>query len=101
MHRPSHLQQTRTHSMATSVFLLGPGFLGGAILALLKLERPQLALSVLVRKPEQAEVLRSIGAQPVLGSLDDADLLQAQAAKSDIVRAFFLLPRGGCGADCR
>nr|POE87475.1 hypothetical protein CFP56_30064 [Quercus suber] len=73
--------------MATSnkVFLIGPGFIGGEVIALLHQE--QYAVTALVRRQEQADALRqrynTVGA--VLGSLDDRALIAEQAAAHDIV----------------
>ncbi|KAF9322113.1 hypothetical protein BG003_006958 [Podila horticola] len=42
----------------------------------------------LVRSPEKAEDIRSLGIEPVLGSLDDSQLLEKEAAHTDIILSF-------------
>ncbi|PWN40646.1 NAD(P)-binding protein [Ceraceosorus guamensis] len=68
-----------------TLFLIGPGFIGGTLLLKLKEVRPDLKLSALTRRKEQAEELKSLGIEPVLGSLDDVELIQKNAGASDIV----------------
>jgi nucleoside-diphosphate-sugar epimerase len=68
-----------------SLFLVGPGFIGGSLLVRLKEVRPDLKLSALTRRPEQAQELRDLGIEPITGSLDDADIISEQASQSDII----------------
>lgn len=66
------------------VFITGAaGFIGGSIAA--GLVRAGHQVVGLVRKPEQLEELASIGVTGVVGTLDDRDLLIAQAQAADAV----------------
>lgn len=42
-------------------------------------------ITVLVRSPEKAEKLKTFGVTPVLGSLEDIDLLEDLASKAHVV----------------
>ena len=66
-----------------SVFLIGAGFIGGEILELLIQEGYQ--VSTLVRREAHAAELKALGVTPVLGSLDNQELLSEQTAKHDVV----------------
>lgn len=68
-----------------TLFLVGPGFIGGTLLVKLKQVRPDLHLVALTRRDEQAAELKSLGIEPVRGSVDDADLIAEWAAKADII----------------
>lgn len=68
-----------------NLFLIGPGFIGGTLLVKLKEVRPDLKLSALTRRKEQAAELKALGIEPVIGSLDDVDIIRKHAAASDIV----------------
>ena len=64
------------------VFVTGAaGFIGGSIAA--GLVRAGHQVTGLVRRPEQAEALRRLGIEPVIGDLDDRALLIAQAQAAD------------------
>ncbi|RFP21531.1 NAD-dependent epimerase/dehydratase family protein [Duganella sp. BJB488] len=66
------------------IFVTGAaGFIGGSIAA--GLVRAGHQVVGLVRKPEQLEELASIGVTGVVGTLDDRDLLIAQAQAADAV----------------
>jgi nucleoside-diphosphate-sugar epimerase len=66
------------------VFVTGAGgFIGGTIAAHLVKHGHQ--VSGLVRKPEQEDKLKRLGIEAVTGSLDDRDLLIAQAQAADAV----------------
>ncbi|NVD74184.1 NAD-dependent epimerase/dehydratase family protein [Duganella sp. BJB1802] len=66
------------------IFVTGAaGFIGGSIAA--GLVRAGHQVVGLVRKPEQLEELASIGVTGVVGTLDDRDLLIAQARAADAV----------------
>ncbi|MCO5598828.1 hypothetical protein L7F22_052927 [Adiantum nelumboides] len=68
-----------------NLFLIGPGFIGGSLLVKLKETRPDLNLSALTRREEQAKELQSLGIQPILGGLDDAAIIKKAVEESDIV----------------
>jgi nucleoside-diphosphate-sugar epimerase len=66
------------------VFITGAGgFIGGTIAAHLVKHGHQ--VTGLVRKPDQVDKLKRLGIDTVLGSLDDRDLLIAQAHAADAV----------------
>ncbi len=61
-----------------NVFITGAtGFIGGTIAA--RLLAAGHRVSGLVRNPAQADALAALGIAPVAGTLDDRDLLIAQA----------------------
>lgn len=63
------------------------GYIGGATLAHL-LSSPATAsftYSALVRNKEKASLLKSFGVHPIIGTLDDAAILSAEAQKADVV----------------
>lgn len=68
-------------------FVGGTGYIGGTILDLMLsggyLDRFE--ISALTRRAEDAETMRALGIDPVIGSLDDLALLRAQSSKSSIV----------------
>lgn len=67
-----------------NIFITGAGgFIGGSIAT--GLQRAGHQISGLVRHPEQAEELRKLGITPIFGTLDDRDLLIAQAQAADAV----------------
>lgn len=68
-----------------TLFLIGPGFIGGSLLAKLKEVRPDLKLHALTRRDDQAVELKSLGIEPVRGSVEDADLIVEWSAKADII----------------
>jgi nucleoside-diphosphate-sugar epimerase len=64
------------------IFITGAGgFIGGSIAA--GLARDGHHVRGLVRRAEQADELKQIGVEPVIGSLDDHDLLVREARASD------------------
>jgi len=64
------------------VFVTGAaGFIGGSIAA--GLVRAGHQVTGLVRRPEQADALKRLGVEPVMGDLDDRALLIAQAQAAD------------------
>lgn len=67
------------------LFLVGPGFIGGSLLVRLKEVRPDLKLSALTRRNEQAKELRDLGIEPVIGSLDDDEVIKRHSSQADIV----------------
>jgi nucleoside-diphosphate-sugar epimerase len=67
-----------------NIFITGAnGFIGGSIAA--GLVRAGHHVTGLIRKPEQAAELERLGITPVIGSLDDRELLIAQAQSADAV----------------
>lgn len=65
-----------------NLFVTGAaGFIGGSIAT--GLVKAGHAVTGLVRSAEQAEQLKALGIKPVVGSLDDRDVLVAQAQASD------------------
>ncbi|KAF9916115.1 hypothetical protein BX616_004580 [Lobosporangium transversale] len=73
------------------IFFLGAtGYIGSSIIDLLHQKKTigtKYALHALVRSQEKADRLRSLGIEPVLGSLDDSNLLEQEASKADVVLA--------------
>jgi nucleoside-diphosphate-sugar epimerase len=65
-----------------NVFLVGPGYIGRAILD--QLLAAGYLVTTLVRKPEQAILFENAGVQTVLGNLTNLELLTAQAAQHEI-----------------
>jgi nucleoside-diphosphate-sugar epimerase len=64
------------------VFLTGAGgFIGGSIAA--HLVRNGHQVRGLIRRAEQADELKQLGIEPIIGSLDDRDLLIAEARNAD------------------
>ncbi|KAI5476891.1 NmrA-like domain containing protein [Pseudohyphozyma bogoriensis] len=75
------------HTMAptrTPLFLLGVGLIGGSLLVSL-LETQQYDITALVRREEQAEVLRNMGVKPLLGSLDDDEVIVEATLANDVI----------------
>ncbi|KAH8930444.1 hypothetical protein BT69DRAFT_1327913 [Atractiella rhizophila] len=71
-----------------SLFLLGPGYIGGAILHALLTTSPYkdtFTFSALVRREEQAQKLRELGVRPVFGGLDDTELIASETRASDVI----------------
>ncbi|PSR75142.1 hypothetical protein BD289DRAFT_448068 [Coniella lustricola] len=68
-----------------TLFLIGPGLVGGSLLVKLKQVRPDLALHALTRRDDQAAELRSIGVTPIRGTVTDTALIKDWVAKADIV----------------
>lgn len=65
----------------------GTGYIAGTFLHLM-LSRDYLrefAISALVRRPADAEKMRELGVEPVVGTLDDYELLRAHARRASIV----------------
>ncbi len=67
-----------------NIFITGAsGFIGGSIAA--GLVRAGHRVTGLIRNPEHAAELKRLGIEPVVGTLDDRDLLIAQAKAADAV----------------
>jgi len=75
-------------STKTNIFLTGvTGYIGGSVLDRL-LEHPNVAsfeFTALVRSSEKAAKLKALGVNPVVGSLQDLEILEDLASKADIV----------------
>lgn len=66
------------------LFITGAsGFIGGAVAA--SMARAGHQVRGLIRNPDRADELRRFGIEPVLGTLDDAALLNAEAQAADAV----------------
>lgn len=79
---PSHYHVETTY-LSTNL----EGYIGGSILARL-LVHPDAStfhIVALVRSPEKAEKFKAFGVTPVVGSLEDLDLLEEQASKSNVI----------------
>ncbi|KAG0043000.1 hypothetical protein BGZ83_011948 [Gryganskiella cystojenkinii] len=73
------------------VLIIGAtGYIGSTVTDLLLKEsaKSKRTFRALVRSPEKAKDIRSLGIEPVLGSLDDFQLLEKEAAHADIVLSF-------------
>ncbi|EMC94250.1 hypothetical protein BAUCODRAFT_75287 [Baudoinia panamericana UAMH 10762] len=66
-----------------TVFIVGPGFIGWNVLDLLIGEG--YIVTGLVRRREHAEGIKASGATPVMGDLNNRDLIVEQSAQHDIV----------------
>ncbi|CAM1504904.1 Fc.00g024950.m01.CDS01 [Cosmosporella sp. VM-42] len=67
----------------SSVFLIGPGFIGGEILGHLLKEKYE--VTTLIRRESAAAAFNNVGVKTVLGTLDDRHIIKEQVALSDIV----------------
>lgn len=68
-----------------TLFLVGPGLVGGSLLVKLREVRPDLQLHALTRRDDQAAELKQLGIEPIKGSLTDVQLIKDWAAKADII----------------
>ncbi|WP_162601017.1 NAD(P)H-binding protein, partial [Paraburkholderia sp. C35] len=67
-----------------NIFITGAsGFIGGSIAA--GLVRAGHRVTGLIRNPDHAAELKRLGIEPIVGTLDDRDLLIAQAKAADAV----------------
>jgi len=66
----------------SSVFLLGPGFIGLEILS--ELLEDGYSVTTLVRRDEARASLEKLGSKTIKGSLDDHDVIRDAAANNDI-----------------
>ena len=67
----------------------GTGYIGGSVLTRL-LEHPNVnsfQITTLVRSPEKAEKLKSLGVNAVIGSLLELDKVEKLASEADVVFA--------------
>ncbi|GLR90548.1 NAD-dependent epimerase/dehydratase family protein [Bradyrhizobium iriomotense] len=65
----------------------GTGYVGGSFLHLLVTRRyvHDFTIRALLRRPADAAAMRELGAEPVIGSIDDSGLLRREAAGADVV----------------
>ncbi len=72
--------------MTIRVFVTGvTGYIGSAVLSLLLQQGEKYSITALVRLAAAANALRDLGVSPVLGTLDDSDVLEQAALESDVV----------------
>lgn len=72
--------------MSLKVFLTGStGYIGGSVLTNLLKNPEKYKVTALVRQPEAAAKLKTLNVTPLLGSLDDVDLLIKAAEEADVV----------------
>lgn len=69
--------------MPGSVFLIGPGFIGGEVVDLLLTTNYN--VTTLVRRESAVADFAKIGVKTVVGTLDDASVIKNQVAISDII----------------
>lgn len=67
-----------------SVFLIGPGLIGGEVLDFL-LQDTKYDITTLVRREAARSALHDLGVKTVMGSLSDTEIISSQTAVSDIV----------------
>jgi nucleoside-diphosphate-sugar epimerase len=70
--------------MGVSVFLIGPGFIGGEVLDLI-LSENKYTVTTLVRRESAVADFGKLGVKTVIGTLDDAQVIINQVAISDVV----------------
>jgi nucleoside-diphosphate-sugar epimerase len=66
------------------LFLLGPGYIGAEILALL-VQEGTYEITTMVRRPDAASEFESLGIKVIHGTLDSKEIIIKQVAQSDIV----------------
>ena len=68
-------------------FVGGTGYIGGTILEMMltKGYLDRFVISAMTRRLEDADTMRSLGIEPVMGSLDDLTLLRKESSRSSIV----------------
>jgi NAD dependent epimerase/dehydratase family enzyme len=70
--------------MVCKIFFMGiTGYLGGSLFAVLDPKNSE--ISALTRSPKKAEWLKAHSVRPVLGSLNDLELIEQEASKADVV----------------
>lgn len=74
-----------TSSPRKTLFLVGPGLIGSSLLVKLLSTRKDLDLYALTRRTDQASQLKSLGINPIQGSLSDHDLIAEWSRKADII----------------
>ncbi|MCJ1372952.1 hypothetical protein MMC20_004178 [Loxospora ochrophaea] len=74
--------------MSTKIFATGvTGYVGGDAIANLVAKHPDFDITVLVRKPEQVDLVKKAfpSVKTIIGDLDSKELLASEAEKADIV----------------
>jgi nucleoside-diphosphate-sugar epimerase len=74
---------TTTTSQQKSAFVLGAGFIGMSVID--ELLKANYQVTALVRRQAHADQLEAIGVSPVIGTLEDKDLITKQSSVSDVV----------------
>jgi nucleoside-diphosphate-sugar epimerase len=69
-------------SSTKKVFIIGPGFIGWSVLELLVAEG--YTVTGLVRRESHAKQIQSSGATPLLGDLNDHDLIANHAEQNNV-----------------
>jgi nucleoside-diphosphate-sugar epimerase len=84
LHRVSSVSGISIKENVLKIFVTGAsGFIGGSIAA--HLVRAGHQVRGLIRKPEHSAELQRLGIEPVIGTLDDRELLIAEAQAADAV----------------
>ncbi|SFD17494.1 Nucleoside-diphosphate-sugar epimerase [Chitinophaga sp. CF118] len=65
----------------------GTGYIGGTFLQLMLMRDylNRFTISALVRRRDDAQRMRQLGIEPVIGTLDDLEIIRRESAKADIV----------------
>ena len=72
--------------MATRVFITGiTGYIGGEVYAQVIKSGRKLDIHALVRSDEKAALLRQLDVTPVLGGLNDTEVIKAEVAAADVI----------------
>jgi nucleoside-diphosphate-sugar epimerase len=72
--------------MSFKIFITGAsGYIGGSVLTTLLQYPDKFSISALVRSKTQADELKKLGVVPVLGSLDDLEILSTAASEAHAV----------------
>jgi D-arabinose 1-dehydrogenase-like Zn-dependent alcohol dehydrogenase len=74
---------TTTTSLQKSAFVLGAGFIGTCVIE--ELPKANYQVIALVRRQAHVNQLKAIGVSPVIGTLEDEDLITTQSSVSDVV----------------
>lgn len=77
------LAQSTATSARVPLFLIGVGFIGGSLLHDLRASG-KYEITVLVRGEDKAAILRSMGVTPLVGTLDDDEMLVRATLDNDV-----------------
>jgi len=70
--------------MSCKIFLLGiTGYVGGSVFVALEAEGKH-SISALVRSQQKADCLTKHGVRPVLGNLNNLELIENEASETDV-----------------